>query len=59
MSGAPKPRDVDPELASFRLSEALDSCRSVVSNYRAMLDGRVLVESCRRGSSESEPPAAI
>lgn len=54
MSGGPKPRDADPELASSRLTEALDSCRSVVSNYRAMLAGRVLVEKIPE-NTESEP----
>jgi hypothetical protein len=55
MSGGPKPRDGDPELASSRLTEALDSCRSVVSNYRAMLDSKG-AEIPPQDTTESEPP---
>ncbi len=51
-----KRRDLDPELARARLTQALDSCRFVVSNYRAMLGGRVLAENHPHDSNQSGPP---
>lgn len=58
MSGGAQPRDVDPEEVSSRLNEALDSCRSMMSNYRAMLGGRVLAENSGHEPGKSEPPGA-
>jgi hypothetical protein len=37
MSDGINPRQVDVEEASSRLNEGLESCRSVMRNYRAML----------------------
>jgi hypothetical protein len=56
MPGGPKPRDADAELASSRLTEALDSCRSVVSDYRAMLAGRGVAENIPQNTIEFETP---
>lgn len=56
MSGGAQPRNADPELARLRLSESLDSCRSLVSNYRAMLGGRVLAENPRHDQAPAESP---
>ena len=55
MSGGAQPRDVDPEEISSRLSEALDSCRSMMSNYRAMLGDRVLAENLEMREGASQP----
>lgn len=57
MSGGAQPRDVDPDEISSRLSEALDSCRSMMSNYRAMLGDRVLAESCETRDRAGQPLA--
>ena len=56
MPGGAQPRDVDPEQVTSRLSEALDSCRSMMTNYRAMLGDRVLAQNNRRDLSEAERP---
>ena len=57
MPAGARPRDVDAEEVSSRLSEALASCRSMVSNYRAMLGGRVLAENCETRERAAQPLA--
>lgn len=55
MPGEAKRREVDSELATSRLGEALDSCRSMIRNYRAMLGDGVLAEGA--GDRASQPLA--
>lgn len=57
MPAGARPRDVDAEEVSSRLSEALASCRSLMRNYRAMLGGRVLAESCETRERAPQPLA--
>ena len=52
MSGDTDPRDGDFEQAAIRLTEGLESCRSVLNDYRSMI-GKAANDTSPESGSQS------
>jgi hypothetical protein len=52
MSGLDHPRDAEADEANSRLAEGLKACRSIVSDYRAVIAGEQSSE--REGGSPTD-----